>query len=98
MKFCNTDIELRIPVHQKMRKIIYNTSPVYGSIKTQNDPGFRTVPCNFRAVKFNYLAPTEYYLYHFGQSLSRNHLIGHWAASGLVGLGSGIQTAMLKRG
>lgn len=62
-----------------------------GSIKTQADPGFGTMQCSFRAVQFNCLTPAQHFLHLFDQILSRKHLLGHWAAIRLVGLGSGIQ-------
>lgn len=59
--------------------------------KDPSRPGFGTMQCSFRAMQFNSLMPAHHFVRLFDQILSRKHLIGHWAAIGLAGLGSGIQ-------
>ena len=70
-----------------LEKNYVHTFLVYGIIKTQIGPGFRS----FRSIQCNFLGPAKHYLYLCGQIISRKHLIGHWVANGLVVLTSGDQ-------
>lgn len=64
---------------------MYSTSPVYESIKTQANAGFRTVQAQVLDCMAQLVGPQLSAL--FGQILNRKHLTGHWAASRLVDLG-----------